>query len=37
MVHKMQGQLKSHTLNIFSSIQLPGLVPEEAIKSNKTD
>ena len=37
MVHKMQGQLKSHTLNIFSSIQLPGLVPEEAIKPNKID
>ena len=37
MVHKMQGQLKSHTLNIFSGIQLPGFVPEEAIKPDKTD
>ena len=37
MVHKMQGQLKSQTLNIFSGIQLPGFATEEAIKPNKTD
>ena len=37
MVHKMQGQLKSQTLNIFSGIQLPGFVPDEAIKPDKTD
>jgi polyhydroxyalkanoate synthesis repressor PhaR len=37
MVHQMQDQLKSQTLNIFSGIPLPGFVLNEVKKPNKTD
>ncbi|WP_301102812.1 polyhydroxyalkanoate synthesis repressor PhaR [Propionivibrio sp.] len=34
MVHKMQDQLKSQTLNIFSGIQTPGFVNNDVKKTN---
>ncbi len=37
MIHQMQDQLKSQTLNMFSGFQMPGFVAEDSKKPDSTD